>query len=144
MWGGVFLEGVSANRLCRLQDKIIFNLFALDYDVRINVKTIYKRHGILQFSDLYKIQLCNLIFKVLNENYASFLGDSLREYTREHHYDIRHQNDFDIPFPHVRSVKYNFLYQGIELWNELPANLKGLPNSRCFKSSYKEYLLNQY
>jgi hypothetical protein len=144
LWGGVFLEGMSAIRLCRLQDKIIFNLFACDNDTRCNVKDIYKRHNILQFPDLYKVKLCICTFKILKENYAPFLGESLESCARDIHYDMRHVDEYIVPFPTVRSVKFNFLYRSIKLWNELPVAFKELPDSKIFgKSLFKNYI-DQY
>jgi hypothetical protein len=132
VWGGVFIEGASADRLCRLQDRIVLNLFSGEGDTRNNVNAIYKRNEILKFADLYRVKLCTCIYKIKNENYAPFLRESIELYSRVNHYDVRHLNEYNIPFPQVRSIKYNFLYRGLVLWNNLPLDIKNSPNSESF------------
>ena len=44
VWGGTSVGSAPYNKLCRLQDKIIFNLFAKIDDTFDNVIKIYKRH----------------------------------------------------------------------------------------------------
>jgi hypothetical protein len=144
VWGGVFIEGASANRLCKLQDRIIFNLFSRDDDAGNDINAIYKRMNILKFSDLYRTKLCTCIFKILNENYAPFLLGSIEQYTRENHYEVRHLNDYDIPFPTVRSVKYNFLYRALKLWNDLTMDIKNLSCSKTFYTRLFNDCINAY
>ncbi len=50
--------------------------------------------GILQLSDLYKVNVCTCIFKILYENYAPFLVDSIEQYSCEHDHNTRHDKDF--------------------------------------------------
>ncbi len=88
VWGAVLIEGVSAKRLCKLQNKIIYNLFANDNESILDIKSICKRMDILQLPDLYKVNACTCIFKIINENYAPFLVDSIEQYSREHDNNI--------------------------------------------------------
>ncbi len=78
--GPVLIEGVSAKRLCKLHDRIIYNLFANVNESILDIKSICKRTGILQLPDLYKINACTCIFKILNENYAPFLVDAAKTF----------------------------------------------------------------
>jgi hypothetical protein len=144
VWGGVFLEGASASRLCGLQDKIIFNLFSDSHETMEDVTCIYKRMNILKFVDLYKVKICVFIYKVLNEDYVPFLYDVLEGNAREHHYDIRNPNDYLPPFPVVKAVKQNFMYRGICAWNDLDRDFKLLPSSNSLKLKYTKQLLNLY
>ncbi len=89
VWGAVLVEGVSANRPCKLYDRIIYNLFANDNETILDIKSIRKRMGILQLPDMYKVNACACIFKILNENYAPFLVDSIEQYSREHDHNTR-------------------------------------------------------
>ncbi len=58
VWGTVFLEGVSAKTLCKIHDRIIYNLFANENKSILDIKSICKRMGILQLPDLYKVNKC--------------------------------------------------------------------------------------
>ncbi len=109
-WGAVFVEGVSAKRRCKLHDRIIYNLFANDNESILDIKSICKRMGILQLPDLYKVNACTCISKIVNENYVPFLVDSIEQYSREHNYNTKHHEDILLPFPQVKAVKFNFIY----------------------------------
>ncbi len=49
----VLVEGIFANRLCKLHDRIIYNLFANGNESILDIKSIC----ILQLPDLYKVNL---------------------------------------------------------------------------------------
>ncbi len=78
--GAVLVEGVSAKRLCKLHDRIIYNLLANSNESILDIKSICKWMGILQLTDLYKVNACTCIFKILYENYAPFLVDSIEQF----------------------------------------------------------------
>ena len=66
----------------------------------------------------------------------------------ERYYNLRAGDVFVVPFPRTNTVKANFYYQMIILWNELPPrirtihNVGSLNNVTCFKREFKQYLLD--
>ncbi len=138
------MEGLSAKRLYKFHDMFIYNLFANVNESIFDIKSICKRIGILQLPDLYKINACTCIFKILNENYAPFLVDSIVKYSREHDYNTRRHKDFLLPFPMVRAVKFKFIYQGMHFWNDLDINIKQISRASLFKKEIARLIFNSY
>jgi hypothetical protein len=119
IWGGTSVGSASFNKLCRLQDRIIFNLFSNNQDRLDNVNVLYKRHKLLKLHDLYKLRVCIFMYKIINENYAPFLFDRLIPLINPNPYNTRLDNIFVRPFPRVNAVKMNFISNAVTVWNDV-------------------------
>ncbi len=144
IWRGTILDSSWSTRVHKFKNKIVFNLFAGPNDSYLNMRQIYFNCRILKFTDLYKINACTIIYKVLNENYANSLHEEQFSLPRHHVYDTRHQYDILLPFPRVQATRRNFLYQGIKCWNNLDKNIKISINSKVFKSVLKRAIIDGY
>jgi hypothetical protein len=144
VWGGKSTTSIVYKRLCKLQDKIVYNLFASGNDLQSPISLLYYKIGILRLHDLYKLRTCHFIYRIINNNVAPFLLTRVLELIRDHTHDTRSRNTFKLPFPRVKSVKNNFVYVGLKLWNDLSCELKNLTSERAFKSVYKKHLLEKY
>ena len=144
VWGGTLTEGCSAKKLCRKFDKITYNLFSVANETFLNINEIYKRECFLKLKDIYKVRSCVAIYRLLYDNYAPFLLNDLLPLVRMHSHNTRNRDNFLLPFPQVRSVKLNFLYQGIKMWNELDPSLINLESSFSFQEKLTELILNSY
>ena len=144
VWGGALLYGASTLRMQRLHDKIIFNLFKLPGDIFVNITHIYKRERLIKLTDIYRVKSCQAVYQIMNENYAPFLLDDLLNLVRHHDYNTRHRDDLLLPRPQVRSVRLNFLYQGIRLWNDLSRELRESISSFSLKKKMIDAILNEY
>lgn len=144
VWAGTHIGSATFAKLCRLQNKIIFNLFATVNDSIDNVSAIYKRQNILKLPDLYKLRVSITVYKVLNENYAPFIFDELMSLTNENHYNLRHQNSFVTPFPRVNTIKVNFIFNAVKIWNELTNDIKQSQSAQILKHRLKDKYVNNY
>jgi exonuclease III len=146
IWGGALFESASSHRLMTLQDKIVFNLFGEPNDSMDNISLVYKRANILKLKDLYRVRAATSIYKIMFDNFANFLHDTILQYTRNGNcnHNTRHVNDFLVPFPTVKAVKINFIYRAIKVWNELDNSLKELSTCNKLKISYTKQLMNEY
>ncbi len=122
----------------------LFIIDSNDNECILDMKSICKRMGILQLPDLYKVNASTSIFKILNENYAPFLVDFIEHYSRDHDYNTRQHDDFLLPFPRVRAVKFNFIYQGIRLWNDIKINRRQINRASLFKKGLARLTFNSY
>ena len=143
VWAGS-LSNALGTRLCRLHDKIIFNLFSKDYETMGVVNNIYKRNKILKLDDLYKLKSCHTLYKIMHEGYSPFLFETITSLINSSRYNTRHSNNLRLPFPSVRSVKLNFIYRAISYWNDLDPGIKSLPSSSEFLTSVTESILFTY
>jgi hypothetical protein len=144
VWGGKLMSGPLSHKLRRLQNKIIFNLFSLPHESMDDINRMYKRTGILKFHDLFHMQTCTAIYKILNENYASFLYDILVENIRDHEHNTRYRSHFLLPYPGIKNVKTNFIYMGISLWNNLENTFKDAISSKELKTRLKNKFIDSY
>ncbi len=68
VWGGRLLNGPWGEKLYKLQNKIVLNLFGSTTETINDVGSIFKRSCILKFRDLYKMKICVTMYKILNES----------------------------------------------------------------------------
>jgi len=60
-----------------------------------------------------------------------------------HRYSTRFaQHNFNVPQP-VGIDKYNFSYQGVMAWNDLPVSIKSVNSKQLFKHKVRNYLKAQ-
>ncbi len=144
IWVGTIIDSAWSTKIQKLQNKIVFNLFARPNDSYLNMSQIYLNYRILKFTDMCKINACTTIDKVLNENYAVFLRDELFYLLRHHEYDTRNRFDILLPFPRVQATRRNFLKQGIKCWNNLDENVKNSTNSKVLKNILKRSIIDGY
>ncbi len=108
------------------------------------VGVFFKRTCILKFRDLYEMNICVIMFKILNEGYAPFLSDTLNDYVREHDHNTRNNNQFLLPYPGICNVKINFLYLAIDYWNNLECVIKEAGSSNVLKTMLSNNILASY
>ena len=100
-----------------------------------NLNRLFKTASILRIDDLFKYSLACYAYKNQNE---------LIRFTRNHRYPMRNTADLRAPMARLRSTEQSVLYNTINLWNELPLDLKNSRSYDSFKFKYKELLLSQY
>jgi hypothetical protein len=145
VWGGAIIEMRGFDRLNRLQDNIVYNLFSREHEIKHrDLNLIYRRNNVLKVKDLYRYTAGVTMYRVLYCDVANFIFDKLITLLRDHNYLTRNRNSIKLPFPTVRTVKANFLYRMIDVWNQIPNDLKILASLKSFKKMYKTYLLDKY
>ncbi len=85
-----------------------------------------------------------MYLQILNKNYGPFLVYSIQQYSYEHDHNTRHHKDFLLPFPRVRAVKFNFIYQGICFWNDLDINIRQINRASLVKKEIARLIFNLY
>jgi hypothetical protein len=146
VWGGALLATKGFKKLGRLHEKIIFNLMSMPGENRHNdINKICKRNGILKLVDVYKLNANTSMYKTLYSDYNPDEHDAImHNYVREHNYNTRNRDSFRLPFPRVKSVKINYLYQAINSWNQLPNDINLPMSMQLFKNKVKNHFLSQY
>ena len=61
-----------------------------------------------------------------------------------HDYPTRNRGNLIRPFPRVNSIKFNYEYQFINVWNGIPEHIKEMSPFRAFKTKLIKYFLEQY
>lgn len=141
IWGGVLMLS-NASQLQRTQNKIVRNFFRIHYP-ELSTIEIYNKFKILNVVQLYRLNLAMTMFKTLKLNQMPFVLDEIVNLLSCHRYPTRFRNNLKVPFPRVRAIRFNFLFQGIMTWNSLPGYLKEEVGLSNFAKKCKYYLLSQ-
>jgi hypothetical protein len=144
VWGGTSTDSALFNKLCRLQNRIVFNLFANQNDSFEDVTIIYKRHHILKLNDLYKQRVGMIMYKILHENYAPFLLENLIPLLNANPYNTRQDNIFIRPFPRVTAVKFSFLSNAVTIWNNLNNEIRNGRSLATVKKKLMSVFIDSY
>ena len=124
---------ISQNKLVR---------FVLDLGPRAHVgQCELDRIGYLNTEDRAKQLMLNHMFNVYRQVAPNYLCKNFRLIS--HQYSTRYaQCNFAVPRP--RGIdKYNFSYQGVLAWNDLPISIKSVNSKSMFKSKVKKFLKTQ-
>lgn len=135
IWGNT--TQFNINRLQRLQNRAIKNIFNLPYET--SSASLYKRFPILPIRKLIKYELCTLVYKIDHKLLKSNI-----EFKRNitHSYETRDRDRYTLD-KHVRTEfgRRRPSYIGAALYNELPRDLRLSQSCKVFKRSLKMMLL---
>ena len=138
-WG--CCSGQVLQPLILIQMKLVRILSSSEY--LAHTSPLFKSLSLLKINDIYKLSLMNLMFQTLTLNKHPLIRQNIIAVQPNHRYRTRNVNLLP-PFTRVQKCEQSYLYQGIKLWNSLPAYLKALLSIHSFKKSYKNYLLSDY
>ena len=139
VWGGAINSTYGGSRLVILHEKIIRKLFTRFYG-----DSVFKNGCFLQLADVHRLRAALHMYKCLKTNQNSFVSDCVALEQASHSHQTRHHDRLMEPFPRVESVRVNYEYQFIHIWNGLPYEIRESESTACFKRSLKEDLLNMY
>lgn len=96
----------------------------------------------LKVSQLIIFELLFLIYKVKNEFIKN--NFALCQINEVHDYDTRQASNFYINFPRTNMNHQNFLYKGLNLFNNLPDDIKIIHSISKFKMELKKHIVCTY
>ena len=132
-------SNTNINQLSELQDKSlrILNFKRKDTEAI----PLYNESKILPLNSLINLAHGQLIWRIKNNKIALTTSEIL-----QNHNTIISNRDpyrYTIPYKRTEIGKSFFPYQGIKTWNDFPDCILKKSTLNSFKSSCKEYLLNQ-
>ena len=143
VWGGVSQCTSRCSKICKLQKKIVKNLFSRHVPRNSNLD-IFKEVRILKFPDLYKFGVAIHMFKIIKLGKETQLGISLNMNYPGHSYNTSSAQNIVLPFPRIETIRMNFIYQFINVWNCLPEFIKNSDSLGKFKMKLMQYYLDTY
>ena len=141
VWGGVLLNCSRGQVLIKLQKRIVKNLFTKHSHEN---SCLFKQFKLLKIIDIYKLYCSIHMFRLLVLNQNPHLQNNIIINHRHHEYDTRNRNLLVAPFPRVDAIKYNFQFQFVDIWNQVPDAIKQCISLRNFKRHYIQHLLDSY
>ena len=105
---------------------------------------LFKEYKLLNFDNMYTLEVAKFMLDIYHENRNDISKDLFVKTNIRHHHDTRQSSNDNFSFPLV-STKYkqrSIIYEGVKIYNSLPAHMERSPNKPSFtKKTEKLYLL---
>ena len=123
----------TTERVSILQKKTIRAINCLPYNA--HTSNYFKSMNLLKVHDLYNLQLGKYMFS----NHESYMN-----FSDVHNYNTRFNDNLIIPSCNLTRSQSSWKYRGINLWNNLPHNVKDCTSKALFSNTLKTHLLSAY
>ena len=127
-----------------LQNRAIKQI--VDCQWQSNANPCYAQLNILKLNDLYTHEIAKLMFKYAHKTapiaYFSFFTPIISIHTRTTRL-VSYCNDLYLPRYKINKMRRSFKFQGVNIWNSIPNDLRKLSFSQ-FKMKYKKIVLSNY
>ena len=143
VWGGVLVCSQRGDKLVRLQNRIVRNLFS-KFLPGLSTNELFSTLKLLKLHDNYKLRLATLMYKMLYCDCFPELLLFVNPTLPSHNYGTRRTNVFSLPFPKTQCVRESFSFQVIKIWNELNEVIKTKTTLRAFKLACNNFFVLSY
>ena len=130
------------NKVFILQKKSIRAIYNLPFNTHTN--TFFKDNNILKIHELYKLNLCSLVYRYTQPSTDLPLADRLQTISSIHSYNTRHNQNLATPRYNLTKTQSSFVYNAIHAWNNIPLEIKNCNSLNTFKSHLKEHYCSLY
>ena len=140
-WGNT--NKTYVNRINKLQKRAA--RIILHKPMRANSMEMFKNLQWLSFQSRCKYFTGIMVFKSLHLLAPTYMIDSINACISENKcYNLRSatRNEMKHKRSQTNYLKRTFMYSSIEIWNNIPINIRALTNIKTFKVNYKTHLLN--
>ena len=145
VWGKCF-----STELCKLQrlQNQAARVFSKNFNKNVSLNNILNRLGWMTVSHRYKFLTSCFIYKCLNDHNVQYNMEntfiSKFKYANEsHQHNARFANNdcLTIPVTKTTCFKSSLSYNGVLIWNNIPADIRDSNNLSNFKDKFKSYLI---
>lgn len=138
VWGSATKSNLQ--RLQVAQNRIIKTLFKYDY--LTPTAKIYKETKLFNLAQTHKYNTCIFIRKILTKDIHSQITFTKRiDYYKR---ITRQANNLCLRSHRTNYGKKSILYDGAQLYNELPKNIKEAKSLNTFKKILKSHILKEF
>ena len=140
LWGAAF--EYKLKRVKSLQKKCIRNICKAKYNSETS--SLFRRLNILKFDDVYRTQLCKMMYKVRHDLLPQTVSDLFTVNSSIHTYNTRHRNDPHVQHRQSNQLARSFLHRGPKYWLELPSIISSSLSIFSFNRRIKKYMTQSY
>ena len=110
------------------------------------VNSIYKTHKILQLRDIYNLEVSKFMYKYSNSHLPATFTNYFKLITGVHPYNTRQTKTRQFVLPKARSNSGAKMlkHSAIEIWSNIPLEIKYKSCLTLFTSEYKRNVLLRY
>ena len=141
VYGGAIHLSYRGRLLVDAHVKLVCTLFGKFFPAGTN---IFKELGILNLHDIHNLYASLHMFKIVTLNENDDVKNIINIEQSNHRYPTSSVGQLRVPFPRVDSIKFNFEYQFITIWNSLPIDIRQSNSISIFKKSLTQYYLDKY
>lgn len=138
LWGTAAKTNLKQIETC--QNKIIKRLFRYQYLTA--TEKIYKETKLMSLAQIYKYNTCILVHKLLNKNIHSRITFTKKGQTQKR--ITKRKNHICLRKPRTNYGRKNILYEGAELYNKLPNDIKEIQSFTLYKKTIKHHILKDF
>ena len=132
-WGGTIEGSYRGKQLSKVHDKIVRLLFKKFFP---NETNLFKQVKILKLVDIHRYYVSIQMFKLIRLNRNPFIQPLINIERNTHDYNTRLHNQLIAPFPRIESIRMNFEYQFVQIWNTIPLDVSNAISVSVLKKSY--------
>lgn len=136
IWGSA--AKTNLNPVQRIQNKVIKVLF--NYKYLTESKKIYKETKLLNITQSYTYFTCLLIRKIISKDIHTQINFTKRKQIQK--IKLRNANDLILRKPRTNFGKKSIMFEGAQMYNKLPKDIKESQSILCFKKLLKFHILN--
>lgn len=138
VWGSAAKTHLKSLQIT--QNKIIKQLF--HYNYLTPTDKVYKETKLMTILQTYTYNTCMLVHKILNKDIHSKIsftkkGQILKRKTRQ-------SNNIYLRPPRTSYGKKNILYEGAQMYNKLPSDIRQIQSYALFKKTLKFHILKDF
>lgn len=139
VWGSAAKTNLL--KLQRTQNKLVKLLFHLNY--LTPTTTVYNKTKLMTLTQMYNYNTCILVRKILKKDIHTSITFTIKSQIRTR--SSRFSNNIYLPnVPRTKNYGLkNFKYEGAQIYNRLPKDIKSIKSIFLFKKSLKHYILNK-
>lgn len=132
IWGSA--AKTNLNPLQRTQNMLIKTLFHYKYSTP--TKTLYEKSKLLNLTQLYTYSTCVLIKNITSHAIQSNIQLHRKKIT----HNLRNKYKLELKTARTNYGKKTLLFEGAQLFNRLPDDIKNCDNIKAFKIKLKEHV----
>lgn len=137
IWGSAPQNRIQ--EIARLQNKAIRYTFWKDYRLNsLSTNEIYVKYHIPKLTSLIEMSFINTVYKIRNSMIRVEID--LPTTSEHHERNTRRGSRLVVPTSRTNYHRHSFWHQGVNLFNELPSNIRGQPNFPSFKRLLKSHV----
>lgn len=140
VWGSAAKTNLV--KLQRTQNKIVKLLFHLNY--LAPTTTVYEKTKLMTLTQLYHYNTCVIVRKILKKDIHTSVTFTIKSQVQTR--SSRYSNNICLPKTTPRTKNYgskNIMYEGVQIYNKLPADIKDIKSSLLFKKNVKHFIHNK-
>ncbi len=112
-------------------------------DYRSKSKPLFSKLGLLNFEELYELEVAKLMYDVSNNNITSTICELFQKTSTRHSYRTRQAttNQFSFPLVTMECRKKFITFNGIKIWSQITQEIRSMSNKKLFNKYNHKWLL---